>query len=85
MKIKVKILTPGGKVYEKDADLVNFRTIEGAMGILPRRIPIITHLAVSDIEVVNEDRREKIKVAGGFLYCDGKVVSVVSSDAEVVN
>ena len=85
MKIKVKILTPNGKVYEKDADLINFRTVEGAMGVLPRRAPIITHLAVSDIEVVNEGQREKIKVAGGFLYCDGEVVSVVSSDAEVVS
>ncbi len=81
MKIKVKILTPRGKVYEKEANLVNFRTVEGAMGVLPRRAPIITHLAISEVEVVHDEGRDKVKVAGGFLYCDGESVTVVTSDA----
>ncbi len=80
MKLKVKILTPQGKVYEKEAALVNFRTVEGAMGVLPRRAPIITHLAISEVEVVHEGGRDKLNVAGGFLYCDGESVTIVTSD-----
>ncbi len=78
LKLKVKVLTPEGKVYDGEADLVNFRTVEGAMGVLPRRAPIITHLATHELEIVNGNERKKIKVAGGFLYCDGETVSVVT-------
>ena len=79
MKLKVQVLTPSGVVFEREADLVNFRTVEGAMGVLPRRAPIITHLAISEVEVVSEGKREKIGVAGGFLYCDGERVVVLTS------
>jgi F-type H+-transporting ATPase subunit epsilon len=83
MKIKLQVFTPSGKIFEKDADIVNFRTVEGAMGVLPRRAPIITHLAISKVEVVSDGKREKIGVAGGFLYCDGEKVTVLTTDARV--
>ncbi len=82
MKIKLQIFTPQGKVFEREADIVNFRTVEGAMGVLPRRAPIITHLAISEVEAVNEGKREKVKVAGGFLYCDGERVVVLTNDVQ---
>ncbi len=79
MKIKLQVFTPKGKVFEREGDLVNFRTVEGAMGVLPRRAPIITHLAVSEVEVVDGEDREKLGVSGGFLYCDGERVVVLTS------
>ncbi len=80
MKIKLQVFTPKGKVFEREGDIVNFRTVEGAMGVLPRRAPIITHLAVSEVEVVSGGDREKIGVEGGFLYCDGERVVVLTSN-----
>ncbi len=68
-------------MYEDEADLVNFRTVEGAMGVLPRRAPIVTHLKIHEIEVVKGEIRDRIHVAGGFLYCDGNSVVVVTTDA----
>ncbi len=79
MKIRLQVFTPKGKVFEKEGDLVNFRTVEGAMGVLPRRAPIITHLAVSEVEVVDGGDRKKLGVSGGFLYCDGERVVVLTS------
>ncbi len=81
MKIKLQVFTPSGRIFEREGDLVNFRTVEGAMGVLPRRAHIITHLAVSEVEVVNDGKRERIGVAGGFLYCDGERVVVLTVDA----
>lgn len=47
--MKVKIVTPYGTVFDRESDFVSFRTVEGAMGILPRRAPIITQLSVCDV------------------------------------
>ncbi len=81
--LKVRILTPKGKVYESEAELVNFRTVEGAMGVLHRRAPIITHLKIHDVEIVKGGRRDRMSVAGGFLSCDGEEVVVLTTDAGV--
>ena len=81
MKLKVRINTPKGVFLEKEADLVNFRTVEGAMGVLPRRAPIITHLSIHELEVVDGESRTKVHVAGGFLYCDGSELVIVTTDA----
>ena len=77
----VKILTPYGKVLEKEAYLVSFRTPEGSMGVLPRRAPIITCLAVSKVKIVSDGDVEEIEVAGGILSCDGKEVVILTEEA----
>ncbi len=80
-EIKVRILTPLGEVYSKKAELVNFRTVEGAMGVLPKRAPLIVHLSIHEMEMVTAEKRDRIHVAGGYLYCDGEEVVVVTTDA----
>jgi len=80
--MKVKIVTPYGVVFERNCRFVSFRTVEGSMGILPKRAPIITQLAVSDVKIrLGDDEEVKLKVAGGFLMCDGSEVVIVTEEA----
>ncbi len=80
--IKVRIVTPYGVVFERDCRFVSFRTVEGSMGILPKRAPVVTQLAVSDVKLkFGENEEVKLKVAGGFLMCDGNEVVIVTEEA----
>ncbi|PLV60260.1 F0F1 ATP synthase subunit epsilon [Thermotoga sp. KOL6] len=79
--MKVKIVTPYGTVYDKESDFVSFRTIEGAMGILPKRAPIVAQLSVCDVKVKSGEEEYHLKVAGGFLRCDGKEVIIITEEA----
>lgn len=79
--MKVKIVTPYGTVFDRESDFVSFRTVEGAMGILPRRAPIITQLSVCDVTIKSGEEEFRLKVAGGFLVCDGKEVTIITEEA----
>ena len=79
--MKVKIVTPYGIVYDRESDFISFRTLEGSMGILPRRAPIVAQLSVCDVKIKSGDDEYRLKVAGGFLLCDGKDVIIITEEA----
>ncbi|MGQ9856150.1 MAG: F0F1 ATP synthase subunit epsilon [Fervidobacterium sp.] len=69
--MKIKIVTPYKIVEFSNAKLIVFKTVEGEMGVLDKRAPIIAKLAVSDVRIKTESAEETFKVIGGFMHCDG--------------
>ncbi len=70
--MKIKIVTPYKIIEFNEVKLVVFKTVEGEMGVLDKRAPIIAKLAISDIKIKTDNSEEVLKVIDGFLHCDGE-------------
>jgi len=78
--MKVKIVTPYRIAEFSNAQFVVFRTVEGEMGVLDKRAPIIAKLAICDVRIKLDNGEEVYRVVDGFIHCDGKSNVVVLTE-----
>lgn len=82
--LKLEIVTPERKVYERDVRLVVVKGTAGELGILPRHIPLVTPLKVAPVKAKLEDGSEdKIAVHGGFVEVRQDKVVILAEAAEL--
>lgn len=82
-ELTVSVVTPDGKVYEKQTSLAICKTTEGELGIMPNHTPVLASLAVDEVRVkTGEDHYDEIAVSGGFLEFSSNILSIVASAAE---
>lgn len=77
--IEVEILSPSTVCWSGKAKLLSCRTVEGSMGILPKRAPIVAQLAIDYVRVVTEDGEKTFATYGGYMHCDGQKITIVAS------
>ena len=83
--MRLKIITPERVLVDEDVEAVYGTAVDGAIGILPYHIPMVTPLAVGLMSYVRGGRKEPLAVMGGMLYTDGELVTVLSDAAEKSN
>ncbi len=81
--IHVSVVTPDGKVYDGDVDMVSVRTVEGELGILPRHIPLVAPLAIGAARLKKGSTVEKVAVSGGFVEVRPDQVTILAEAAEM--
>lgn len=74
----LKIYSPEGLVFNKEVKIVSFRTVEGDMGVLDKRAPIIGKLEVSKLIAKDENNEYVYMLEDGFVHCDGKNVIIIT-------
>ena len=80
---KLKIVTPNGIFKELEAQYAEFTTVDGSMGVLTDRLPIVSRLKVSSLLVKDKEENEHIfAINGGVLEMDGKELIILTTDAE---
>ncbi|MBO8160898.1 MAG: F0F1 ATP synthase subunit epsilon [Thermosipho sp. (in: Bacteria)] len=79
----LKIYSPKGLVFEKEVKIITFRTVEGEMGVLDNRAPIIGKLKVDKIIAKDENNSYEYMIDDGFVHCDGKNVIIVTEDVKI--
>ena len=52
--IKLEIVTPEGKAFSDDVDMVTLTGIDGEMGILPQHMPLMTQLMAGEITAIKK-------------------------------
>ncbi len=78
--IEVEILSPSSICWKGQAKFVSCRTIVGAIGILPRRAPMVAQLAVDYVRCVLEKGEKTFATYGGYMSCDGESkITIVAS------
>ncbi|AEH50385.1 F0F1 ATP synthase subunit epsilon [Pseudothermotoga thermarum] len=78
--IEVEILSPTSVCWKGKTSFVLVRTVVGAMGILPRRAPIVAQLAVDYVRCVTENGEKVFATYGGYMSCDGESkITIVAS------
>ncbi len=79
---KTEIVSPYRVVWSGEAESVTFRTIEGSMGVLDKRAPIVTALDIAMMEVKTEKEKLEFAVHGGLLRMNGEELIIVTDAAE---
>ncbi|AKP63697.1 F0F1 ATP synthase subunit epsilon [Levilactobacillus koreensis JCM 16448] len=80
--LSVSIVTPDGRVYEGDSDLLVVKTTIGELGIMPNHVPLIASLEVDETRVKLGDHEDEIAVNGGFIEFSDNVATIVADSAE---
>ena len=88
MALSVEVVSPAGETWTGEATQVSVPLINGELGILPGRQPLLAVLGSGPVRlspVGGEMRR--IEVSGGFCSVDHDVITIaadhVKQDAEV--
>jgi len=77
------IVTPNGKVYEGDVNMVSVRATSGDMGILPNHMPLVAPLKISAVKLKHLDSDEYVAVNGGFIEVRRESVTILTETAEL--
>lgn len=76
--LKLEIVTPTGRVYANDVDLVTLPGREGEMGILPQHAPLITLMGTGEVIARRGAQEDRILVTGGFAEITGQRVAILT-------
>lgn len=63
---KVSIITPERTFYEGEATMVEFNTVEGEIGVLPKHIPLTTVIAPGICTITEAEGVKKAAVHAGL-------------------
>ncbi len=81
--MRVRIITPRKRVFDGEAKFVEFKTIEGAMGTLRNRSPLLAALSISELEIeFPNGERETFAVHGGVAEFSNDTFTILSDMAE---
>lgn len=81
-ELHVELVAANGKIWEGSARQVNVRGVEGALGILPGHVPMLTALAAGEVAIDGEGGGKTIEVEGGFLSVDRDRVTIVTDSVK---
>jgi F-type H+-transporting ATPase subunit epsilon len=79
---KVSIITPERIFYEGEASMVEFNTVEGEIGVLPKHIPLTTVIAPGICTITEAEGVKKAAVHAGLAEILPDKVTLLAEIAE---
>ncbi|MCR5581045.1 MAG: ATP synthase F1 subunit epsilon [Pseudobutyrivibrio sp.] len=79
---KVSIITPERSFYEGEATMVEFNTVEGEIGVLPKHIPLTTVIAPGICTITEVDGQKKAAIHAGLAEILPDKVTLLAEVAE---
>ncbi len=87
MPIHLEIVTPEGKNFSDEVDIVVAPGIEGELGVLSSHAPLVTTLNPGELRYIHKGEEHYLAVGAGVLEVTAKSVSVLTDlairDAEI--
>lgn len=80
-QLKCIVVTPERAVLDMSADFVALPMIDGELGVLPGRMPLIGRLGIGEMRVRHGQEIKHLFVDGGFAQVRADVVTVLTSSA----
>lgn len=82
MPLKCVVVTPETTVLETEADAVVFPAVDGQVGVLPRRMPLVARLGHGELKLTSNGLvSHRLFVSGGFAQVAGDVVTLLAGVA----
>jgi F-type H+-transporting ATPase subunit epsilon len=78
------LITPERAVFEREATFVAFPAVDGEMGILAHRAPLLAQLGAGELRVESPAGRERLFVAGGFAQMVDNRLTLLTEEARPV-
>ena len=79
---KVSIITPERSFYEGEATMVEFNTVEGEIGVLPKHIPLTTVIAPGICTIHEAESEKRAAVHAGLAEVLPDKVTLLAEIAE---
>ena len=79
---QVQIITPDRVFYSGSANMLEFNTESGEIGVYARHIPVTTVLRPGIVTIHEEGGEKKAAVHGGFAEILGDRVTLLAEQAE---
>ena len=80
--LQVELVAADRKVWEGEASMVQARTVDGELGILPGHTPLLTVLKVGALSYRQGEARSYVAIANGFAEALADRVTVLAQMAE---
>jgi len=80
-KLKLEIVTPEGRAYQDDVDMVVLPGSEGELGIYPAHVPLMTQLMPGEVRIFKDGKQTELVVGSGFAEITQTQVSVLTDSA----
>ena len=81
-KFKVEIITPDRVFFTGEADMIEFNTGDGQIGVYKNHIPLTTVLEPGVVVIHNDDQQKVAAVHAGFAEILGEKVTLLAELAE---
>ena len=81
-KFKVEIITPDRVFFTGEADMIEFNTRDGQIGVYKNHIPLTTVLEPGVVVIHNDDQQKVAAVHAGFAEILGEKVTILAELAE---
>jgi F-type H+-transporting ATPase subunit epsilon len=81
--MNVSVVTPDGKVFDDEVDMVSVKTTEGGLGILPNHIPLVTPLTIGAVRIKKDSVITLVAITGGIMEVRGDQVNILAESAEL--
>lgn len=79
---KVSIITPERTFYEGEATMVEFNTVEGEIGVLPKHIPLTTVIAPGICTITEAESQKRAAIHAGLAEILPDKVTLLAEIAE---
>ena len=79
--MKLEIVTPEGKAFSEDVEMITLTGVQGEMGILPGHVRLMTKIVPGEIAVRQGGRDRFLAAGGGLVEVTGRRVSVLTDMA----
>ena len=79
--MKLEVVTPDGKAYSEDVEMVTLTGVRGEMGILPGHVRLMTKMVPGEMVVRQDGRDRFVAVGSGLVEVTGRRVSVLTDMA----
>lgn len=79
--VQVVVVTPEKAVLDKSAELVILPMIDGELGVLPGRAPLIGRLGAGELRLKSGGALDRYFVEAGFVQVRSNVVTVLTAKA----
>jgi F-type H+-transporting ATPase subunit epsilon len=80
-RLQIVVVTPERALLDAAADFVALPMIDGELGVLPDRRPLIGRLGVGELRVKQGEALKRFFIDGGFVQIRGNTVSVLTPKA----
>lgn len=81
--LQVEVVSHEGRLWHGAASSVQVPTVDGSLGVLPGRQPLLAQLSEGTVTVSRADEVVSFQVTGGFASVDSDFVTVVADHATV--
>lgn len=79
--LKLDIVTPEGKAYSEDVEMVTLPGSEGEMGVYPNHVPLLAQIVAGELVARKEGQDSFLAVGEGFVEITAQRVAVITDMA----